>query len=253
MLPLPWYSYLLITLAGLVAGIINTLAGSGSLITIGLMTFLGIPIQIANGSNRIGILLQTMVTSNEYRRRDALDTKGGLILSLPALVGAVLGAMIAVNLNEAVMRRVIGLLMVAMLLVVVARPRRWLEGSRTHFEGVPSVWQLLTFFAIGVYGGFIQAGVGIFLLSGLVLGAGYNLVRANAVKSLIALVFTIAAIPVFIKNGHIWWTVGLALAIGNMAGGWLAARMSVEKGPKFVRGVLIAVIILSAINLLFRG
>jgi uncharacterized membrane protein YfcA len=109
---------------------------------------------------------------------------------------------------------------------------------------------LLVFFLIGVYGGFIQAGVGIFLLAGLVLAAGFELVRANAVKNLIVGCFTVFALAVFILNDQVDWEAGIVLAIGNMLGAWVAARMAVKRGASFVRWILIAVIVVSAAVLL---
>jgi uncharacterized membrane protein YfcA len=109
---------------------------------------------------------------------------------------------------------------------------------------------MLIFFAIGVYGGFIQAGVGIFLLAGLVLGAGYDLVKANAVKVLIVLCFTVSALAVFLINRQVVWSTGLILAVGNMLGAWVASRMAVERGAAFVRWVLIAVVAVSGAKLL---
>jgi uncharacterized membrane protein YfcA len=109
---------------------------------------------------------------------------------------------------------------------------------------------MIVFFAIGVYGGFIQAGVGIFLLAGLVLSAGYDLVRANAVKLLIVLIYTAFALAVFVLNDQVNWIVGLVLAIGNMLGALVASRMAVKRGAGFVRVLLMAVIIISALEFL---
>jgi uncharacterized membrane protein YfcA len=114
----------------------------------------------------------------------------------------------------------------------------------------PTLAQLALFFAIGGYGGFIQAGVGIFLLAGLVLGVGYDLVRANAVKVGIVLLFTLSALAVFVRNGQVDWAVGLILSVGNMLGAWVAARVAVDRGAVWVRRLLIAVVIVSAANLL---
>lgn len=250
MLDLEWYSYLLVVLAGAGAGFINTLAGSGSLITLPVLIFLGLPATVANGTNRVGVLLQTAVAANSFHRQKMLDVRGSIMLSVPAIVGSLVGAQIAVNLNEEVMRRTIGVLMVVMLVVILVRPKRWLEGRPEALQERPGWQQLFVFFLIGIYGGFIQAGVGIFLLAGLVLSVGYDLVRANAVKTFIVLAFTISALIVFIFNDQVHWGMGLLLAIGNAFGGWLAARMAVKRGAAFVRWLLIAVVVVSAINLL---
>ncbi len=245
-----WYIYLAVLAAGFGAGFINTLAGSGSLITLPLLIFLGIPANVANGTNRVGVLFQNIVSTESFRRREVLDMRGSLILSAPAVIGSLIGAQIAVDLNEKVMEQAIGVLMVIMLLVIVLRPNRWLQGELKKMEERPSIFQLVLFFFIGMYGGFLQAGVGIFLLAGLVLGIGYDLVRANAVKVFIILAFTISSLLVFMINGQVLWGMGLLLAVGNSLGAWAAARMAVERGANFVRWLLIAVVAVSAAELL---
>jgi hypothetical protein len=140
--------------------------------------------------------------------------------------------------------------MVLMLGVILVKPKRWLEGRPEATNGRPGLIQHLMFFAIGVFGGFIQAGVGIFLLAGLVLSAGYDLVRANAVKLLIVLCFTPVALAVFIMAGQVQWGIGLVLGIGSMLGAWVASRMAVKRGANFVRWLLIIVVIASAVKFL---
>lgn len=250
MADLQWYAYPAILAAGLVAGFINTLAGSGSLITLPVLIYFGLPATVANGTNRLGVLLQSGLATESFRRQGVLDGRGGLMLALPAIVGSVLGAQIAVNLNETLMRQAIGVLMLVMLVVLLVEPKRWLQGRSEQAGKNPSLLQMAIFFAIGIYGGFLQAGVGIFLLAGLVLSAGYDLVRANAIKSLIVAVFTVAALVVFIRNGQVNWGMGLLLAIGNGLGGLIAARTAVKRGAPFVRWLVIVVVVVSAVNLL---
>ncbi len=245
-----WIHYLALIAAGFGAGYINTLAGSGSLLTLPLLIFLGLPAPVANGTNRVAILLQNVVGVSSFHRREVLDFRAGAWLAVPAILGSLAGARIAVELNEAVMRTTIGVLMLVMAGVIVVRPKRWLEGREDHHQGRPTWPQFLAFFAVGAYGGFIQAGVGIFLLAGLVLGAGFDLVRANAVKVFIVLCFTVFALGVFVLHDQVRWDLGLVLALGNMAGAWVAARMAVERGTRFVRWVLVAVVVASGIALL---
>jgi uncharacterized protein len=236
-------------LVGFAAGFINTLAGSGSLITLPLLILLGLPANVANGTNRIGVLVQNIVAVATFRRRGALDLAGTPWLILPAVAGAILGAQLAADLDEVLLRRTIGALMIVMLFVVLLRPRQWIAGHATGRHG--SGWlKIPLFFAIGVYGGFIQAGVGIFLLAALVLGAGYNLVGANVVKNLIVLVFTVAALAVFVINDQVDWGLGLLLATGQAAGAWVAVHMALERGAVFVRWVLITVLLVSGVALL---
>lgn len=245
-----WYLYPAVIAAGFLAGFINTLAGSGSLVTLPLLIFIGLPANVANGTNRIAILLQNVVGVSSFRQQKILDVRRGLMLAAPAVIGSIIGAQIAVNLDEEAMRRVIGAMMVVMLVVIIVRPNRWLEGRPEALMQYPSWIQLVTFFGIGVYGGFIQAGVGVFLLAGLVIGAGYDLVRANAVKVLIVLCYTAFALIVFVINDQVELSVGLVLAVGNMSGAWVASRMAVKRGAGFVRWLLIGVVIVSAFMLL---
>ncbi len=245
-----WVHYLALVAAGFGAGYINTLAGSGSLLTLPLLIFLGLPAPVANGTNRVAILLQNVVGVTSFHQRRVLDVRAGLWLAVPAILGSIFGARLAVEIDEAVLRTTIGVLMLVMAVVIVVRPKRWLKGREDHHQGRPSALQFLVFFAIGVYGGFIQAGVGIFLLAGLVLGAGFDLVRANAVKVFVVLCFTVFALAVFVAHDQVRWDLGLILALGNMAGARVAATMAVERGAKFVRWVLVAVVVTSGIALL---
>lgn len=245
-----WYIYPLVILAGFFAGAINTLAGSGSLITLPVLIFLGLPATLANGTNRVAILLQNVVGAGSYQRKGVLDVAGALKLSLPALIGALIGAQIAVNLNEELMRRIIGILMIVMMLIILVRPQRWLNGELESLPGWPTLKQSIAMFTIGLYGGFIQAGVGIFLLTVLVLASGYDLLRANAVKVVVVLIFTLFALIVFVRNDQVDWGIGLLLACGNMLGAWMATGWAVERGTTWVRRILLFTIALSAAYLL---
>ncbi len=245
-----WYLYVAVIGAGFLAGFINTLAGSGSLITLPLLIFLGLPANIANGTNRVAIVMQNIVGVGSFKQQKILDHRGGFILAIPAVIGSLVGARIAIDLDADLMRKTIGILMVIMLVIILAKPKRWLEGRPEGATARPGVFQYLLFFAIGVYGGFLQAGVGIFLLAGLVLSAGYDVVRANAVKLLIVLCFTPFALAVFIMGDQVQWGIGLVLGIGNMLGAWVASRMAVKRGAPFVRWLLIAVVIVAAVKFL---
>jgi uncharacterized membrane protein YfcA len=245
---LEWYLYLAVVGAGFAAGFINTLAGSGSLITLPLLIFIGLPPTIANGTNRVGILLQNIVAVGSFRQQKMLEWKSGLTLAIPAVLGSLVGAQIAVDLDERTMERAIGVVMVAMLFVILFQPNRWLQGRQ---EKKAPVWlEMLVFFAVGAYGGFIQAGVGVFVLAALVLVSGFDVVRGNAVKVLIILLFTISAIAVFLINGQVNWGVGLLLALGSSAGAWVGCRVAFKQGARFVRWILIAVVVVSALDLL---
>ena len=248
-----WEHVLLIIVTGVVCGFINTLAGSGSLISLPILMFIGLPPHEANGTNRIGILFQNIVSTWTFFRKKVLDVRIGLILGIPSIVGSVAGAFIVLELNERAVEITVGIILFLMLIPVLLRPGQWLK--KMHGEIKHKRWWLniLIFMLIGVYGGFIQAGVGIFLLSALVMNMGYDLVRANALKVFINLLFTPFALIVFFARGEVHVVAGLLLAIGNGAGAYLASNWAVSWGPVFVRYVLIAVIVIAGIRLLLFG
>jgi uncharacterized membrane protein YfcA len=238
-----------VPVTGFVAGFINTLAGSGSLLTLPLLILLGLPANVANATNRVGVVLQNVVAVATFRRRGVLPLTGSWKLLVPSVIGGIVGAELAVDLDEALLRQTIGVLMLVLLVLMVLRPERWIATQAVQREPRLLV-EVPLFFAIGVYGGFIQVSVGLFLLASLVLGAGYNVVGANAMKNLIVLVFTAAALVVFVVNDQVDWTLGVLLGAGQAFGAWAAAHVAVERGARFVRWFVIVVTIGSALALL---
>lgn len=228
---------------GFVAGFINTLAGGGSLFSLPFLMFMGLPANVANGTLRIAILLQNIVGVSSFKQQKVFNFKEGIWYSLPAAVGAIIGANIAVNINEEIMKYIIGALLIFMFFFMILKPNAWLKSKSDNIKTKPTIIQIIILFFVGVYGGFIQAGVGFFLLAALVLGAGFDLVKANAVKMFIVLIYTIFALSVFMFDGLVNYKFGIILAVGNMAGAFVASRFAVSWGAKFVRYVLLIVLL----------
>lgn len=245
-----WYLVVAVVVAGFLAGFINTFAGSGSLLTLPLLMFLGLPANVANGTNRIAILLQNVVGVTSFKQQKVFEWKQGIWLAIPAIVGSLVGATVAVNLNEEVMTQTIGGLLIFMFLLIIFKPDLWIKGQARHIKTKPNLLLVIVFFAVGVYGGFIQAGVGFFLLASLVLGAGFDLVKANAIKLLIILLYSPFALAIFMYNNQVDYKLGFILAIGNMLGAFVATRFAVKWGPKFVRYILLVVLFVASIKLL---
>jgi uncharacterized membrane protein YfcA len=234
--------------AGLLAGTVNTLAGGGSLIGLPALILLGdLPAAVANGTNRVGVILQSAVSAWQFQRAGVMDARDAARLLPVTCLGSAAGAWLSTDLDDALFRKVIGVVMILMLAVVLARPRRWLI-SAPEAAWPPWAAQLL-FLGVGFYGGFLQAGVGVFLLASLVLARGQDLVRANAAKALLVAGFTVPPMAIFLAEDLIAWAPGLALAAGSAAGGWLGSRMAVSWGPAFVRWVLVGVVTLSSLKL----
>lgn len=243
--------YLLVILVGFISGFINTLAGSGSLLTLPLLIFLGLPANVANGTNRIGVLLQSMVAVKGFKDKKVFEWHEGIWLTIPAIIGSFVGAAFAVNLDDQIMNRVIGGLLIFMFFLMLYKPDSWIKKQQGHTKAKPSIIQLIIFFGIGFYGGFIQAGVGFFLLAGLVLGAGFDLLKANAIKVLIVFAFTIVALGVFIFNNQVDYKLGILLGIGSMGGAWVATHLAIRKGSEFIRWFVLVAIFVFAVKLIF--
>lgn len=243
---LHWIEIIALIIAGLMVGFINTLAGGGSIISLSVLMVLGLPANIANGTNRIAIAVQTLTASTSFRQQKVLDTRKGIILGIPALVGSIVGALIAVDINESVFEKAIAVIMLIMLVFIIYKPQKWLAGKEELLKKKTSLFQIILFFLIGIYGGFIHMGVGYFLLIALVFNIGYDLVKANAVKVFIVLIYTPAALLIFLIYGQVNWEYGLTLTIGNVVGALVASRLAVKKGANFVRWVIVVVILLTS-------
>ena len=241
---------LLLMVAGFLVGFINTIAGSGTVITYSLFMMLGLPANYANGTIRIGVIMQTLAATLNFRKHKALDFKKGLKLALPVVLGSVIGALIAVEINENIFEKILAGILLVMLFFIFYQPEKWLKNKTDIILRQPTIVQLLLFFGIGLYGGFIHIGVGIFLLSALVLNAGYDLVKANAIKVMIVFLYSPFALTVFVMSDHIHYGMGLISAIGNVIGGIVGSKMAISHGAKFVRWVLMIVIILFTAYLL---
>lgn len=246
-----WYLYLAVIGIGILVGIINTIAGSGSLLSLPLLFFLGLDMNVANGTNRIGILMQSITATYSYKKKQIINLNDNLFLSIPAVVGSAIGAFSAVNLRTQTLEIVVGGLLIFMLILMLFKPSKWLKENSENTNKKKSFFQIIIFFLIGLYGGFIQAGVGFFLLAGLVLSAGFDLVKANALKVLIVLLYTPIALFVFMINNQVDYKLGFILGIGNMIGAWLGVKLSLKKGAKFIRIFLIFAIAISALKLIY--
>ncbi len=239
--------------AGFLAGVVNALAGGGSFLTLtALVVAAELPVEVANGTNRVAIVVQSLATALTFQRSG--QSEGRLVARLaPATcVGAVVGAQLSLEVPRDAFEVVVGVAMLGMMGLVLWRPKRFLEGAARE-PRLAFGWIDLLFFAIGVYGGFLQAGVGVFLLAGLVGMAGRDLVRANVAKVLLALVFTLPALVVFLLDGAVSWGPGLALAAGTALGGVTGARGAPRGGASVVRWVLLVVLALSAGRFLLWG
>lgn len=244
---------LLLFLTGLVAGTLNVIAGGGSLLTLPVMIFLGLPPVVANGTNRIAILVQNVGASASFQRRQLIPGRWLPLAIPPALIGAVLGTFAAVRMEDETFQRVLAVVMVAAAAWTVWHPTRApADGDPDPPKAAKRWGYVAIFFLVGLYGGFIQAGVG-FVILAVTSVAGMDLIRGNAMKVTLVLAFTPVALALFAWNGQVHWGMGIALAGGNLLGGLAGVRLQVLKGNNWVRGVVTVTIVAFAIRLLWSG
>lgn len=238
--------------AGLVAGTLNVLAGGGSFLTLPVLIFMGLPAVTANGTNRVGILIQNVGAVYSFRRHGVLDWRWTLKAAVPACVGAVIGTLLALWISDAAFKRVLAFLMIAVTLWTLWDPVNRLQGRDRNSAGTGTFMIAFAFLVSGIYGGFVQAGVGFLILASTTL-AGFDLVRGNAIKVLCILMFTVLSLGIFAWNGHVEWEPGMVLGLGTFLGGQLGVRLTVLKGHAWVRGVVTVAIVVVAIKLWFSA
>lgn len=241
--------------AGLLAGVINTLAGSGSLITLAALIFMGLPATAANGTNRVGVAIQTGVSLITLKAHGVKRPEGLGWIVLSVTMGALLGAGAATLVDPKALEWIIVFVMWSMLLLVLVKPGRWLREKSDPAKEKRTWWKVVLFGLVGFWGGFIQAGVGILLLAALVLGAGKELVEATTLKLIAVMIYTLGTLVIFAMAGQIDWQLGLIVGVGQALGGYIGARFAATapKAPVWIRRLLIVAIIGSALELMGLG
>lgn len=239
-----WWEAILLALGGVAAGAINSMAGGGSMLTVPLLTLFGVPGNAANGTNRVGIMTSNAAAAATFRNMGVDGLAGARRVVVPALVGSLVGSYGINRLTDDTFETVFALLMIPLVLLTIFKPK-----PSEGVEPWPPVAVTAAFLVVGMYGGAIQAGVGLIMIAAL-SRAGFDLVTANAVKVLVNLAITTVALVVFIANGNLRWVPAIILAAGLTAGAWLGARWSVQGGERVIRAVMVAAAIALAGNLL---
>jgi uncharacterized protein len=240
--------YAALFVIGFVAAVINVIAGGGSFLTLPLLIFLGLPASIANGTNRVGVLAQNVSAVVGFHRHDVLPARWALGISLPALVGAALGAWTALHVGDLAFRRILAVAMLAVTLWTLLKRGSAVDLAREPRRARDPIL-VAGFFVTGLYGGFLQAGVG-FLVLAMTTIAGLDLVRGNAVKVFVVMLLTLLSLAVFAGAGHVDWPAGMALGLGNLLGGVVGVRVAVRQGHQWLERAVTATIVVFAVLLL---
>jgi uncharacterized membrane protein YfcA len=247
---LSWLEGLLLALGGLAAGFINTVAGGGSVIAIPLLAAIVGP-SAANGTLRISILMQGIAGVAGFQRGKAIPWKQMAPLAVPTTAGAALGAWTATEVSAGFMRTAFAIAVLLVALTVFIGPSRWVKPAEPRLH---EPWRSLAFAAVGFYGGFLQAGVGFFLLLVLVPGLGMGLVKGNAAKTLLVLIHAPLVLLLFARASQVVWPAGLVLGLGSVAGALAASLLAVRAGAvRWIRWVVVLAAVGAAAHMLITA
>lgn len=236
--------------AGVFAGLINVVAGGGSLLTLPLMIFLGLPPVVANATNRIGIIAQNVVAVSNFRRKGVFIYPFSWYAGAAAVVGSLIGASLVLELDKQTFNRILSVVMLITGYLILLNNKKMISNvEKSLVKNKPL--SLVFFFFTGIYGGFLHVGIGFFMILILTRINQLTLKYANSVKVFVALLFTLSSVIVFIINDVINWKVGCILAIGTALGGYIGSHLTMTKSEKWIKVILILVIVVMAVKLWF--
>jgi uncharacterized membrane protein YfcA len=243
---------LFIILIGFIAGFLNTVAGGGSLISLPILIFLGLPGSVANATSRVAILAQNVFAVTGFNSKGIkLPMPYSIYLGLASLLGGLIGAKLAVDIRDALFNRILAVIMMLVVLSIALEKRKTPQQQAERLSFKHQALGIVAFVFLGIYGGFIQAGIGFLVIAALTNINHLSLVKTNYVKVFAAIVYTGVSVLVFTLEDKIVWTTGLVLAIGQGFGGWYASRWSVEKGDMWIKRIMVVTVIGLAIKLWF--
>lgn len=240
--------------SGVAAGFLNTLAGGGSMLTLPVLMLLGLPANQANGTNRLAVVSQSLSGVLGFRRHGKLDTGALVPVVAPTAIGAAVGALFASRVPPDVLKYVLLGTMMAVAVAMTLWPRVFTPtGSSEHRPDQRRLASTAGLFGAGLYGGFVQAGVGFLLLAVLGGVLRYDLVRANALKLACTLFFGLVALAVFIAAGQVVWLPGLILAAFTVVGSQLGVRVATGAPHAVIRWIVLACVIATCIAALLKA
>ena len=250
MLDFPFDIFILVG-AGLFAGFVNTMAGGGSLLTLPLLIFLGLPPATANGTNRIAIIVSASSATLGFQSKNISSFPLSIYLGIAAFFGALIGSRIAVEIDGLLFNKILAIIMIVVVVLMVFKPSYKADLLQARTTGKTLMWSMVAFFFIGIYGGFINAGIGFIIILFLNYVNKLDLVRVNATKVTLVLIYTTAALATFIFSGHINLKYGIALAVGNAAGAFFASRYAVKIGEGVIKTVMMVMVVAMSVKLWF--
>ncbi|XOV90867.1 MAG: sulfite exporter TauE/SafE family protein [Bacteroidota bacterium] len=247
-----WIEGIILFGVGVFTGFLNTVAGGGSLLTLPVMIFMGLPGTVANASNRVAIFISGLVAVKGFQSKGVTVFPYAWWVTISACIGAAIGAYFATDIRNDLFNKILAVVMVIVLGTIIFKPKTKV-GSEETFSRKKNALSVLVFFFLGIYGGFIQAGVGFLVIATLTGIHGFNMAKTNSIKVFVISCYTLLALIIFFIEDKIRWDFGLVLAAGNSLGSWIASRWSVDKDDKLIQGFLVVAVLGLAIKLWFFG
>lgn len=259
-----WEIISVLLFVGILVGFVNTLAGMATALSYVLFMAMGMPINVANGTSRVGVLAQFAVSSALFKKHGYLDIKLGAKVGIPIAIGSVIGAQGAAVINPAIMEVAMGLMLPVMAFLLIYNQRKKgqlkLKNALSQLENEienknkqkVGVIKFIAFVLIGVYGGFTHAGVGILILFGSFYLLGLDLIKSNGIKQFAVLIYTPLALVVFIWHGQINWPVALIYGVGNVTGAVIASQIAVKWGTTIINYVIAVAVFLMSFWLIYK-
>ena len=231
-------TYVALTAVAAAAGFVDSIAGGGGLLVIPALLWAGIPPIYALGTNKLQSVFGTGVALRNYWRSGLVKWRPNRLTVALAFLGAAAGALIVQRIHPNILNLIVPLLLIASALYVLLSPRMTDEDAhrRLSSAGYAPVGA-----AIGFYDGFFGPGAGTFDTTTLVALRGYGLTKATALTKLINLASAIASLTLFALGGHLMWLLGMSMAAGAMAGGWIGSHSALRFGARLIRPLLVAV------------
>ena len=246
-----FWHYPILVLVGCIVGVINTMAGGGSLITLPILIFLGLPSNVANGTNRIGLIMTAFSANMGFKSKGVSTYPFNVYIGLFALIGSLFGAYLAVDINDKIFNRTLSVIMIIVIILILFSPKILKGDLNERLSGKNLVVSCFVFFFIGIYGGFVNAGIGFIIMLFLNLYNKMNLVRVNATKSVVVLIYSIGAFLTFLFNDLVNFGYGFSLGFGTLFGAWWSSRYSVIRGEGIIKVFLLISIFLLSVKLWF--
>lgn len=241
--------YIGIFLIGVIASILGSLVGGGSLLSIPFLMFVGLPPQIAIATDRFGSVGQAITAFFKFQKAKKILWKQVPLLAVLSLTGSLIGANILLNINSKILQNIVGVILIILLPFIVFKKDLGVRRNKT--KGLKMFFGLSIYLLVQIFTGFFGGGTGPIIFYILMTFFGLAIIEANATQIIPVLVLYISSLTIFAINGIINYKIGAVLLIGMAIGGYIGAHLALKKGNKWVKSLFVLLVIISGIKLLF--